>query len=127
MDLIEDDPLDVREVLAELRGPQDARDAFRSRDEDVGRPTDLTLALLGGRVPGADADADGRHRLPFPLRELRELTKRLLEVAVDVVREGLERGNVQAIDPLLEFSPELLRIQLVDDREIGRASCRERV
>src|SRR5207245_7983429 len=98
--------LDFREVLSELRGTQHDRDAFRSRDEDVGRATHLTLALLGGRVPGADADADGRHRLPFPLRELRELPKRFLEVAVDVVREGLERGNVQAIDQLLEFSSE---------------------
>src|SRR5207245_10354193 len=101
--LSEGDPFDVRDVLAELRGAQDDRDAFRSRDEDVGRPTDLTLALLGGRVPGADADADGRHRLPFPLRELRELPKRLLEVAVDVVREGLARGHVQALAPLLGF------------------------
>src|SRR5437879_12429602 len=117
MDLIEDDPLDVREVLAELRGAQDDRDAFRSRDEDVGRPTHLTLALLGGRVPGAGAYADGRHRLPFPLRELRELPKRLLEVTVDVVRAGLERGNVQALDPLLEFSTELLSIQVAGVRE----------
>src|SRR5438445_12976919 len=120
MDLVEDDPLDVREVFAELRRAQDDRDALRGRDEDVGRPTHLTLALLGGRVPGADADADRWHRLPFPLRELRELPKRLLEVTVDVVRKGLERGNVQAIDAFLEFAPGLLCVQLVDNREEPR-------
>src|SRR5207245_11220714 len=80
-------------------------------------PTHLPLALLRGRVPGADADADCGDRLPFPLCELRELPKRFLEVAVDVVCEGLQGRDVQAIDPLLEFTPELLRIELVDDRE----------
>src|SRR5437667_12540314 len=99
-------------MLAELRGTQDDRDASRGRDEDVGRPTHLPLALLRGRVPGADADADCGDRLPFPLCELRELPKRFLEVAVDVVCEGLQGRDVQAIDPLLEFTPELLRIQL---------------
>src|SRR5439155_19716259 len=60
-------------------------------------------------------DPDEWFRLALFLRQLRELTKRFLEVAIDVVRESLEGRNVQAIDPILEFAPELFRVQLVDD------------
>src|SRR5205809_897853 len=120
VDIIEGHPLDAGEVFEELGGAQDDCDALRRRDEDMGRPSDLPLPLLGGRVPGPHADADLRLRLPLLLRQRRELSKRFLEVSVDVVREGLQRGDVEAVDPVLQFAAELFGIQLVDDREEGR-------
>src|SRR2546426_8651496 len=115
VNLVEDDPLDVREVFPELRRAQDDRDALRRCDEDMRRVADLPLSFLRRGVPGSDTDPDEWVRLALFLRQLRELTKRFLEVAIDVVRESLEGRNVQAIDPILEFAPELFRVQLVDD------------
>src|SRR5437773_700994 len=115
VDLVEDDPLDVRKVLAELRGAKDDCDALRRRDEDMRRPSDLPLSFLGRRVPGPHAHADLRLRFPLLLRQGRELLQGLLEVSVDVVREGLQRRDIEAIDPVLQFAAELLRVQLVDD------------
>src|SRR5206468_11911662 len=95
-------------------------DALWRGDENMRRPTDLLLAFLRGRVAGPHADPDLRLRFPLLLRQGRELLQGLLEVSVDVVREGLQRGDVEAIDPVLQFAAELLRVQLVDDREEGR-------
>src|SRR5438046_2790308 len=120
VDLVEDHPLDAGEVFAELGGAQDDCDALRRRDEDMRRPSDLPLPLLGGRVPGPHADADLRLRLPLLLRQRRELSKRFPVFSVEVVREGLQRGDVEAVDPVLQFAAELFGIQLVDDREEGR-------
>src|SRR5207249_8952177 len=120
VDLVEDDPFDVREVFAELRRAQDDRDALRRCDEDVRRVTDLSLALLGRGIAGANADADEGFRLALFLRQFREFVERLLQVAVDIVREGLERGDVQTVDSMLELAAQLLRVELVDDGQEGR-------
>src|SRR5437773_5652792 len=120
VNLVEDDPLDVRKVLAELRGAKDDCDALRRRDEDMRRPSDLPLSFLGRRVPGPHAHADLRLRFPLLLRQGRALLQGLLEVSVDVVREGLQRRDIEAIDPVLQFAAKLFGVQLVDDREEGR-------
>src|SRR2546422_9792770 len=105
MDFVEDDPLDVREAFTEFRGAEDDRDALGRRDEDVWRVTDLSLAFLRGCIAGADADPDERDRLALLLGQLRQLTKRFLGGAVDVVRERLERGDVQAKKSNLRVAP----------------------
>ena len=64
------------------------------------------LALGGGGVAGADRGADARHRAaaqravlrPLP-GQLGDLAQRLFEVALDVVAQRLERGDVD--DPRL--------------------------
>src|SRR2546421_9418511 len=86
VDLVEDDPFDLREVFAELWRAQDDGNALRRRDENVRWPTDLLLAFLGRRVPGSDTDPDQRLGLSFLSRQFREISERLLEVAVDIVR-----------------------------------------
>ena len=87
MDLVQDDPVDAREGFAELRRAQDNREALRGRDENVRRRAGLLLPFLGRGVAGPHADSDCRLGLPFFLGKLRELRERLLEVAIDVVRE----------------------------------------
>src|SRR5713226_1099496 len=109
MDLVEDDPFDVREMFAELRRAQDDRDALRRRDEDVRRVTDLPLSLLRRGVPRPNADADKWFRLALFHRQFCEFVERFLQVAVDVIREGFERGDVQTVDSILELAAELLR------------------
>src|SRR3989449_10016110 len=104
MDFVEDDPLDVREAFTEFRGAEDDRDALGRRDEDVWRGTDLSLAFLRGCIARADADPDERDRLSPLLGPLPPLTKRFLRGAVDVVRESLERGGVEAKEPMLEVA-----------------------
>src|SRR6267143_5411499 len=117
VDFVEDHPFDVREMFPELRGAEDDRDALGRRDEDMRRLSDLPLPLLGGRIAGSDPHSNQRLGLPpFP-REFRELVERLLEVAVNIVREGFQRGDVKAVDSVLELAAELLRIELVDDRQ----------
>src|SRR6266508_283076 len=87
VDLVEDGPVHTREGLAELRRAEDDCEALRGRDEYVWRRPGLLLTLLRRRIAGPHADADRGFRLAVLRREGRELAKRLLEVAVDVVRE----------------------------------------
>src|SRR5436309_4547013 len=120
VDLVEDDPLNVREVFAELRRTQDDGNALRRRDEDVWRVADLPLSFFRRGVPRPDADPDewfGLARFP---RQLCQFAEWLFKIAVDVVRERLQRRDVQAVDPVLEFPTKLLRVQLVDDRQESR-------
>src|SRR5207247_4754971 len=52
VDLVEDDPFDLRELFAELRRAQADRDALRRRDVNVRRVADLSLTLLRTAVAG---------------------------------------------------------------------------
>src|SRR5207249_5109932 len=101
-------------------GGHDDRDALRRWCEEVRRVTDLSLALLGRGIAGANADAIEGFRVALFLRQFREFVERLLQVAVDIVREGLERGDVQTVDSILELAAQLLRVELVDDGQEGR-------
>ena len=84
MDLVDDDGLDAPQRLARLRGEQEEQ-RLGSRDQDVRRRLLHAPPLVGGRVARSHAD-----------RELRaEPRERAPEVALDVVVQSLERGDVQ--------------------------------
>src|SRR5207247_10692840 len=88
--------------------------------EGVLRGAGLALSFLRRCVPRPDADPDEWFGLALFLRQLCQFAEWLFKIAVDVVRERLQRRDVQAVDPVLEFPTKLLRVQLVDDRHESR-------
>ncbi len=64
-------------------------------DQDVRRAGGQGAALGGGGVAGADADLDLRLGQAEPERLVADAGEGAAEVAFDVDREGLERGDVQ--------------------------------
>jgi hypothetical protein len=63
-------------------------------DEKARRPAQQRLALGRGAVAGSHADRDRRRLVAELARHLGDLGQRLLEVGVDVDREGLERAQI---------------------------------
>ena len=87
--LVQDHRLDAAQSLARLRGEEQEEGLGRG-DQDVRRRLQHPPPLVGGRVPGADAD-----------RELgAEPCERAPQVPLDVVVEGLQRGDVEEPEPL---------------------------
>ena len=78
---------------ARFRSKQDVK-RFRRRDDDVGRPAAHALALSCGRIAGAHPGADidiGQALLPQRRTDARQ---RSVEIFADVVRQRLQRGDV---------------------------------
>ena len=91
MDLIEDDPFDPLERLPELGSGQYEGETLRGGDEDVRGVTDHLLSLILRSVPGTDSDPDVRDVHTVLCGHLAHLGERCVEIAVDIVGEGLER------------------------------------
>jgi hypothetical protein len=89
VDLVDDHRLDPGEDLTGLRA-QDQVERLRGRDQDVGRIAAHGLALALRRIAGTEAGAD-----PFCADSL----QRRAQVALDVIGERLERGDVDDPDP----------------------------
>ena len=96
VDLVHDHGLRLGERLARPRGQHQVQRLGR-RDQDVGRPPQQRLALLLGRVAGADPDPDRAPRPGSPV-------ERHAQVALDVVAERLQRGDVDHPVRLLRLS-----------------------
>ena len=104
VDLVDDQRLDVGEDLARPRGHHQVERLGRG-DQDVGRLAQHRLAILLRGVAGAQPDRDVG---PDP-------GQRRPQVALDVVGEGLERRDVDELDPVAE--PLGLARQAVDPPE----------
>ena len=102
MDLIEDDPFDPLERLPELGSGQYKGETLGGGDEDVGRMTDHLLPLVLRGVPGTYGRRDLGDGHAFAGCEFLHLLQRFVEIPVHIVGQGLERGDVDAIDPFLE-------------------------
>ena len=87
--LVEDQRPDALERLARLRGEHEVERLGR-RDEDVGRVAEHLRPVALRRVAGAHAD----------LQRALEPGQRPAQVALDVVVERLQRGDVQQADAL---------------------------
>ncbi len=110
--LVDDDLLDATEDLAGLAREQEVQ-ALRGRDEDVGRVADEVASLVRGRVAGPAGDRDPGRLEPEALRFERDAREWRAEVALDVVGQGLERGDVERADRSLDATL-LRRARLVD-------------
>src|SRR5918912_721056 len=87
MDLVEDQRLDAAQRLARARR-EEQEERLGRRDEDVRRLAEHRGALALRRVAGADGDAE------LAL----EPGERTAQVALDVVVQRLERGDVEEAD-----------------------------
>ena len=107
MDLVDDDVLDVPEDLARLAGEEQVQ-ALRGRDQDVRRAAGDLAAVLAGGVTGAAGDGDVRRLVASLLGGQADAGQWGAQVALDVVGQGLERGDVEDPDVtgLLSASPE---------------------
>ncbi len=120
VDLIHDDPLNILELLPEDRGGEDDSQRLWGCDEDVGRLPRLTLPFARRGVPGPDGDPDlGRVQVQL-IGKLLHLAEWLRQVLVDIIGQGLQRRDVEAVDLVLQFPLPLQLIELVDDRKKGR-------
>ena len=103
VDFVDDDRADGAQDRAALLRGEHQVERFGRGDQDVRRALDDHPARRLWRVAGAHDGADARHRRapcvsaafgPLP-RELGHFAQRLLEVALNVVGERLERGDVE--------------------------------
>ena len=92
--LVDDHRLDAAQRLARGAGQQQEQRLGRG-DEDVGGPPGEGAPLVGGGVAGADADADLGPRQAEPRGRLADPGQRRAQVALDVDRQRLERGDVE--------------------------------
>ena len=113
VDLVDDHLLDAAEDLAGLAREEEIQ-ALGRGDEDVRRVADEVTPLIRGRVAGPAGDRDPRRLHAEPLRSERDPRKGGPEVALHVVGERLERGDVEGTDRPLD--PALWRrTRLVDE------------
>ncbi len=97
--LVEDHGLDAAQRLACLRGEHQEQRLGRG-DQDVRRAGLQLAPVAGGGVSRAHPDADLRDLEPQPLGGVPDAGQRRPEVALDVDRERLERGDVEDPAPL---------------------------
>ena len=102
--LVQDHGLDATERLPRLRG-EEQKEGFGRRDQDVGRRAKHPAAILRRRVSCAYADRERRA----------ESRERTAQIALDVVVERLERGDVEQAEPVTRPL-----VQPVDPEEEGR-------
>ena len=118
MDLVDDDGADAGEIGARLFCGEQDEEGLRGGDEDVRRLLEHGAALGGERVAGAHGGADRRAEIAALEGELLYLLQWLFEILPDVVRERLQRRDVDDFGVRLEFAGERLAEELVDaDKE----------
>ena len=101
-----------------LRAEQNVK-RFRGRHQNVRRTAAHPLALGCRRVAGSDPGADFDIGKPAPAQLLPDAGQRRLEVAMDVVRQRLERRNVDDLRRVGQPPFETLPHQFVDRRQEG--------
>ena len=120
VDLVDDDRARGREHRAPGLGAEQNVERLRRRHQDVRRAAAHALALGRGRVAGADPGADLDVGKPAAAQPFADAGQRRLEVAVDVVRQRLERRDVDDLGRVGEPALEALPHQLVDRGQKGR-------
>ena len=119
VDFVDDDGADVTKVLAGFAcGEQDVEGLGRG-DEDVGRVAEHGGTVFGESVAGADSSADFMREIAALEGKLLNLAKGLIEILLDVVGEGFERGDVEDLRGGGEGSGDGLAEELVDADEEG--------
>ena len=119
VDLVHDHGLDRAQHLAPaVRGEQDV-ERLRRRHQDVRRTLEHRGARRGRRVAGAHRGPDRDLGLAALAQPLEDAGERLLEVALDVVRERLERRDVDDPGALGKVAAggDALAHQVVDHRQ----------
>ncbi len=126
MDLVDDHMRDHAEGLSCPAGEHQV-ERLRRRDEDIRRLADHPGPLLARRVATADGDAQRGQGRPHLLRPGQDSFERELEVAPDVLIQGLERRNVEDPDPLLfpRGPPEVVECRQEGRERLARSGRRD--
>ncbi len=119
VDLVDDHLADRGERPAPLLAREEQVERLGGGDENVGRALQHGLAARRGRVPGADRGADGGEAQPCRPGRLLQGGERLAQVLLDVVREGLERRDVEDAGLVGERPLEPLAEERVETGEEG--------
>ena len=120
VDFVDDDRPGGREHRAAGLGAEQNVKQFRRRHQDVRRAAAHAHAFGSRSVAGSDPGADFDVRKPALAQPLADAGQRRLEIAVDVVRERLERGDVDDVGRVGQAAVESLPHQVVDRRQKGR-------
>ena len=120
MDLVDDDrPSGFQHRAAGLRAEQQIK-RFRRRDENMRRPAAHLLALAGGGVAGAHRGADLELGRALFAQCRANAAQRRVEIALDVVRQRLQRRDVDDLGFVAELTGRPLADQRVDRGEKRR-------
>jgi len=120
VDLVDDHGAQLRQPgAAALAGQQDV-ERLRRGDQDVRRAPRELGALADRRVAGAHRDADLGELDAARRGMARELGERRLEVALDVVRQRLERRDIEDRGVVTQRPVEPTADQLVEARQERR-------
>ena len=119
VNLVDDDGVHAAQGFARPLGREHQVEGLWGGDEDVRRAGDEGAAARGLGVAGADADADLGERLAARLGQFADGGQRGLEVALDVVAEGLERRDVDDAGDGIEFLLLAAADELVDPDQEG--------
>ncbi len=97
VDLVDDHVLDAAQALTG-GARQEEVERFGRRDHDVRRSTGMAATLLSGGVARPEPDRDRRRRIAAPGGGQGDPGQRGAEVPLDVVRQRLERRDVEDPD-----------------------------
>ena len=121
VNLVDDDGVHAAQRFARPLGREHQVEGLRRGDEDVRRAGDEGSPARGLSVAGADADADLGERLAARLGQFADGGQGGLEIAFDVVAEGLERRDVDDARDRIESLFLAATDELVDpDQEGGK-------
>ena len=120
VDLVDDERADVVQRRAAALGGDHQVQRLGRGDEDMRRAADDRLPLGLRRVAAAHGSADDGQVVAHLDGDLPDLLERLLEVAVDVVAERLQRRDVDDLRHVLERPRLRLAHEVVDAGEEGR-------
>ena len=120
VDLVDDHGARRRQHLAAGFGAEQDVERFRRGHDDVRRGAPHALALRRRRVAGAHPGADLDLRQAPGAQLLAHSGERRFEVALDVVRQRLERRDVDDLRLVRQAALQPLPHQRIDRREKGR-------
>ena len=124
VDLVHDHGVDGAQRLAGL-AEQEEVERLGGGDEDLAGVLDLALAILGRGVAGAHVDAGDPDAVVADFGGAGDADERGPEVALDVVDQRLERGDVEGLHPagalLVRVSREA--IDAIEERGEGLAAA----
>ena len=86
----------------------------------MGRALQHRAPLVHERVAGADSRANLRHQHSALARHLQNFAERHFEIFLDVVSQGLQRGNIENFCAIVKISGERLADQAINAGEKSR-------
>src|SRR3989304_1871753 len=95
------------------------RDSGGGRGEERGGPAPHPVAIARRRMAGADRGADFGERQPRALGTLADAPQRVLQGLLDVVSQGLQRGDIDDLRAVRQGPRQRLHHQPVDRPEEG--------